>query len=483
MFSNTVINKKVFYPLEFSFKKEIEIKENFIPYELLRKIINICLNKDNYKMAMSLLLVNKEWYQITINHPFMYLANIITQLKSIDSFDFKNKISFKKIDCYEYEWNLKDSKLIQILDKESKGINRLLSLHSDFFEKIPSKIYKPFLKQVVWQYELMKISNNSSSYFRRISKIFEYISIIENIDEWIHQDEKIPIKVPFFEVEDFEILYRRIYTINRKLPRLSHLLSIFDLKNLRLCIFLIFSFPKILDDSSLSGEPINFWEKILEILNNSPSQNLLEVNVIVLRIVEQDGKMLNFVNKNLKKNEIISFTAVRSNGFALQFTSNSLKKNKTLVLEAVRQNGLALQFANDKLKKNKTIVLAAVRQNGMALRFANESLRKNQAIVQIAVQEDGLALQFVDDSLKKNKAIVLAAVQQDGWAFQFADKILRKDEEIGLAAVNRNGTALRFGSKSLRKNEEVALAAVKENRTALRFVDQIIKEKIFSAIT
>ncbi len=207
---------------------------------------------------------------------------------------------------------------------------------------------------------------------------------------------------------------------------------------------------------------------------------------VVLAVVKQNGKALEFVNEKFKKDRDVVLAAVRRNGLALQFASQELRNDREIVLAAVRQNGLALQFASQELRNDREIVLAAVRQDGIALQFASQELRNNREIVLVTVTQYGLALQFASQELRNDREIVLAAARQKGLALQFPSQELRNDREIVLAAARQKGLVLQFASEALRNNPEVVLAAVTQDGLAIHFAGEPFKNNrdfILAAVT
>ena len=83
--------------------------------------------------------------------------------------------------------------------------------------------------------------------------------------------------------------------------------------------------------------------------------------------------------------------------------------DKKEVLKLVQQDGRALEYASKKLCNDKDIVMAAVHHRGCALQYASKELQDNKEIVLVALQSTPDTFENVSPRLKQDQDIQKAA--------------------------------------------------------------------------
>lgn len=126
-----------------------------------------------------------------------------------------------------------------------------------------------------------------------------------------------------------------------------------------------------------------FWDSVCSLYSKN-IQNALKIRDIQYKLLMGE-----------RSNEFaVVLSVVSQYGRALQYASSELKGDEDVVMEAVKQNGLALEYASPELRDNRKVVVAAIQQNAQALQFASLRLRNDINIVRLAVKNDGRALQY-----------------------------------------------------------------------------------------
>ena len=133
---------------------------------------------------------------------------------------------------------------------------------------------------------------------------------------------------------------------------------------------------------------------------------------------ELDKYIANIIDEKPYAAKVIPPRFIKDNPYIM----TSYKK----ILKIVSENGALLNFLPEKYKKDKDIVLAAVNKDGKALKYADNSLRKDKDVVLAAVYQDGGALKYADNSLKKDKEIITASNKNKQEAIKYFGNELKK---------------------------------------------------------
>jgi len=107
----------------------------------------------------------------------------------------------------------------------------------------------------------------------------------------------------------------------------------------------------------------------------------------VLEVVKVFGEALEFADGQLKADKDVVLAAITSRGqHAFEFVDKKADfwKDRDFVLRMVQWNGKALEFADGVLKKDEDVVLAAVKQSGKALKFADWKLKQSSKCLKAA---------------------------------------------------------------------------------------------------
>jgi hypothetical protein len=182
-----------------------------------------------------------------------------------------------------------------------------------------------------------------------------------------------------------------------------------------------------------------------------------------------------------EKHREIILKLVKQNGLILDALDLVYQKDKEIVLEAVKENPHALQYADHDLKCNIDIALEAVKRGPYAFRHCYGDAAKNPEIALIAVTYSYLYLSRIDVELLNDKNFMLQVVQgQDKSKYEACLPYIlatmsaraKQDRDVVLAAVSRYGLALQYVYPPIRHDKQVNLAAIQNSYHALRFIDK-----------
>jgi hypothetical protein len=134
---------------------------------------------------------------------------------------------------------------------------------------------------------------------------------------------------------------------------------------------------------------------IVELLDNKVLGITKE---LVICAIMKEGCIYSHLPINYKNDKEIIFHAVNQNGLVLEFVEKNLQEFSHIYF-AVKQNGLAIQYANQKLL-NEDIFYNAINQNGLALKFIPEHKHSEQLIFN-AINNNYEAIQFVGHITKR----------------------------------------------------------------------------------
>lgn len=209
----------------------------------------------------------------------------------------------------------------------------------------------------------------------------------------------------------------------------------------------------------------------------------------VLRTVENDGLLLQYVVSWLRKDPEIVMAAVTNNGIALQYADSYLQTNMEICLAAVKQNGWSLQFCT--YRGDRELVIEAAKNDSGSIIFANHEFMEDEELLNMigegiltyreiclnAVAKDGNALRFIHPDLLRDVEICTVAVTSPtstlegyGTALRFCNDEMRNNKQIVMAAVQYDGLSLAHANLKLKKNRKIIIAALDENGAALQFV-------------
>jgi hypothetical protein len=167
----------------------------------------------------------------------------------------------------------------------------------------------------------------------------------------------------------------------------------------------------------------------------------------VLEAVKEDGYALKYASEKMKNDEDVVLEAMKPSEFdflyycygyqplPFQFASYNIRNNKNIVIKLLKENGLVLEWVSDRLKDDEEVVLEAIKQNCLAIKFASYSVRNNKKIAMIAIKKNGINLSHLSDELKKDKQVVLEAASNfilDKEFMMLAEKKWRDKQEKNL---------------------------------------------------
>ncbi len=125
------INPRIYQPVLFE-PTDLALSHH-LSTTLRSKVVGFLFDKQEYSTAHALLLTSKAWYNVTINHPLLWMANILLQLQKAPTLEDADQASFAGVNNFYVNSALPADAvaLIKRLDPSSRGLNRLLSLSSD----------------------------------------------------------------------------------------------------------------------------------------------------------------------------------------------------------------------------------------------------------------------------------------------------------------------------------------------------------------
>jgi hypothetical protein len=153
---------------------------------------------------------------------------------------------------------------------------------------------------------------------------------------------------------------------------------------------------------SYTYEPLTL-EKMIDINPYSILQKIQDkegsiTKQLIIKAITKDGTIYSYLPINYKNDKEIIFHAVNQNGLVLEFVEKNLQEFSHIYF-AVKQNGLAIQYANQELV-NEDIYNNAINQNGIALKFIPEHKHSEQLIFN-AINNNYEAIQFVGHITKR----------------------------------------------------------------------------------
>ena len=97
---------------------------------------------------------------------------------------------------------------------------------------------------------------------------------------------------------------------------------------------------------------------------------------------------LQFASERLRKDEYVVYRAVCLNGFAIKHADPSLLDNRRIILRAVQDDGRVLKCLDARWKRDRAIVIAAVTNSSEAFHHASDELQSDPEV--LAAREEAL---------------------------------------------------------------------------------------------
>jgi len=170
--------------------------------------------------------------------------------------------------------------------------------------------------------------------------------------------------------------------------------------------------------------------------------SLYGVKDVILAMVIQDGKLLEYASDKLKSDREVVLAAMNQNELALRYASDKLTSNREFVSEAVSQNGIAYLYASEELQLDPFII---AQYKAYLITNAKIPYVRKDFIIYLKEKKN------LNNKLNTDKEVMLAMVKQDGLMLEYASNELKLDIEVVLAAVKQNGLARRFASNNIMK--------------------------------
>jgi hypothetical protein len=130
--------------------------------------------------------------------------------------------------------------------------------------------------------------------------------------------------------------------------------------------------------------------------------------------------------------------AILKDGFIYSHLPIKYKIDKEIIFHAINQNGLVLEFVEKNLQEFSHIYFA-VKQNGLALRFAKQEFC-DEEIYNIATNQNGLALEFIPEH-KHTEHLIFNAIDNNYEAIQFVGHITKR---IAYHGIQKNINSIQF---------------------------------------
>jgi len=135
--------------------------------------------------------------------------------------------------------------------------------------------------------------------------------------------------------------------------------------------------------------------------------------------------------------ELITY-AITKEGFIYSHLPFKYKIDKEIIFHAINQNGLVLEFVEKNLQEFSHIYFA-VKQNGLAIQYANPELF-NEDIFNIAINQNGLALKFIPE-YNHTEQLIINAINNNYEAIQFVGHITKR---IAYHSIQKNIDSIKY---------------------------------------
>lgn len=107
------------------------------------------------------------------------------------------------------------------------------------------------------------------------------------------------------------------------------------------------------------------------------------LKLLVAGEIDYEEKNIYDLMEKIKNNKKIILKIKLFRDF-LKSDNEELRKDKEIVIEVVKQDGRALEYASEELKSDKEIVIEAVKQNGEALIYASDRLKNDAELIELS---------------------------------------------------------------------------------------------------
>jgi hypothetical protein len=159
------------------------------------------------------------------------------------------------------------------------------------------------------------------------------------------------------------------------------------------------------------------------------------------------------------------------------------QNNRELVILVVKQNGRLLEFVSDELKQDKEIICLALEQNYFAIEHVPLELKNDKDIALKAVESGWFAIRYLPtEVILDNVDIAIAAVIQQSPSMAYLPKEMKYNKVVGMAAVRKSGIALQHLSPILREDMDIVLEAMNQNADALYYVNEKTHQSLYKYV-
>ena len=185
----------------------------------------------------------------------------------------------------------------------------------------------------------------------------------------------------------------------------------------------------------------------------------------------------------------------RNHAYLFNELPEELRNDRDFVLKAVEVNGAIYEYLSDELKKDEEIAIISINSYFESFRHLPDELFDNERVVEAAIENNQFGaevLEYASERLKDNKDIVMHAVSkstgvelfsedrpEEGYTYNdalcYASERLRDDTDVVLLSVENNPDSLKSASARLQNDYDVVLTAVKGNAHSLKYASEELR--------
>ena len=192
-------------------------------------------------------------------------------------------------------------------------------------------------------------------------------------------------------------------------------------------------------------------------------RQLLSDTSFLLRLVQLDGKVLQYAPQHLHDDEILALAAVQSHACAYLYLSDRLKSNRGIVLATIRSCSTYIVDIPPVFYNDYEIMYTAVKGDASNVRFAPLVSRE---MALLAVNSAGLSLAYMPQWIH-DEEVVAAAAKQHSAALVHAPH----SRALVLACAHLDWRTVKYMNADFRNDREIATVCVRQEGRALRWLN------------
>ena len=228
-----------------------------------------------------------------------------------------------------------------------------------------------------------------------------------------------------------------------------------------------------------------------ELLELAPSA-IYDDREFVLFLLKMDGSLMSYMPSSVRCVEECREASV-PDGFPYWMESD--KDNEENVLKVLQQNGCMLNYVNPKLQNDPKFVEVAIDNDPGALQYASAELRANKEIARHWIhssQNDRLgtdhwdAFKYLSSDIREDPSISDIAIRNCGWNLMYVSDSYKTQHvllETFYAAINSNPQALEHVKGLFNDDEDIVRCIILDKKAilSLPYVSQrILHNEVFA---